>query len=844
MLYAKVSYIFFCWIVFNSFLSSAQTLKITDSLNVPIPYSKVVIRDINLQLISIKTSNNDGYVNDIENIGYNNLIISHLGYQTKEMIKPQLSQLDTVYIQLSEQLEFLNVIEIKAKKAISRNGDTVTFRLPYFKNDNDKSFTKVLRRIPGMEVSRQGEVKYKGKNITDLLINGQKLFDRDYNTAIDVLNPDQMLEVKIIDNFQDNNGFVKKKNNDVALDIKYNSNLIVSGNVDFSKGLINQTAVNLSNLIAISKVSNFFTTGFQNTGKSYLSQRLSGEQIGNFSLYGETYTYPVTDKLQTNLDDYDTAINNSYNIDDNMRVDLGKNESLLVKVKNFWETIERENEISTIFLNENSNETRNLNTFRTVTSRNNLINFQYNKETKDHFFALESYITRSYYDLNEESSLNESEILFDRIQDEFKLFLNGTYQYKWNDDNITEFNMSGVSGESNLSTLLINESLTFNQTNFKDAHFTIAINQTLFKNNSWESKISANSLFSNYKTGQAPNDNNTSEIQTEEKLRLVQTSANIKFKKRKLSIEGLIGINHFSAKKDLLSSLNKFKPNFTLSLNHTSLKWVQSLTSSLESYWLKQEFNVLNPLRTGISSVVQSNFINEPVNDTRINYSISNIDLLRNYSFGFNFNSVDKALVNFTDFTADNSIIIFTPISKRINTYSLNANTIQYVNFLKGNLVLNTSASLGENFFALNESDIEKNKYSNFFSKITLKKRINKKIYASIYYKSNYIEFEQRNSIRKNYTYSSGVYLDFNAKNLSIQINGGLENFGRENSYYLLDNIVSYSLSNSRWQFYYKGMNILNIKSIDDRNVDQFSIINQSVNIQGIRLLFGANYSF
>lgn len=838
------SLLFFSWIVLNSFLSLSQTLKITDSLNVPIPNSKVVVRDINLQLISIYTSSNDGYVNDIENIGYNNLIISHLGYETKEIIKPQLSKVDTVYIRLNKQLEFLNAIEIKAQKLISKNGDTVSIRLPYFKNHNDKSFTKVLKRIPGMEVTRNGEIKYKGKNITDLLINGQKLFDRDYNSAIAVLNPDQMLEIKIIDNFQDNNGFIKKKNNDVALDINYNSKLIISGNVDFSKGLRNQTDINLSNLVAISKVSNFFSTGFQNTGKSYLSQRLNAEQTSDFSLYGKTYIYPVTDKLQTNLDDYDTAINDSYNIDNNIRVDLGKKESLLIKAKNFWETIERENEISTLFLNESSNETRNLNTFRTVTSKNNLINIQYSKESENHFFTLESYFTRSNYDLNEESSLNGSEILFDRIQDELKIFLDGTYQYKWSDNNVTEFKISGVRGESNLNTLLINESLIFNQTNFTDTNFNLEMNQPLFKHNQWESKIKANSLFSNYNTGQALNNNDTSEIQTEEELRLLQTSANIKYQTRKLSIEALIGINYFSAKKDLLSSQNNFRPNISLSLNHTSLKWVQSLTSSFESYWLKQEFNVLTPLRTGISSVIQSNFINEPVNETRINYSISNIDLLRNYSFGFNFNSVDKALVNFTDFSADNSIIIFSPLSERINSYSFNANTTQYVDLLKSNLVLNTSASLGENYFAINESDIQKNQYSNFFSKITLKKRINKRIYASIYYKSNYIEFEYRNSIRTNYTYSSGAYIDINTTNLSIQINGGLENFGREKSYYLIDNTVSYSLSDSRWQFYCKGMNILNIKSIDDRNIDQFSITTQSVNIQGVRLLFGASYSF
>jgi hypothetical protein len=163
---------------------------------------------------------------------------------------------------------------------------------------------------------------------------------------------------------------------------------------------------------------------------------------------------------------------------------------------------------------------------------------------------------------------------------------------------------------------------------------------------------------------------------------------------------------------------------------------------------------------------------------------------------------------------------------------------------LKGNLLINGSYSLGEGFFSTNQSDVEKYNYQNIFGQISLKKRVNKKIYASIYYKANHSNFEQLEITRTNFTYSAGGYIDLNINNYSMRANGDLENFGRSGSFFILDTTIDYTPSNSKWQFYVKALNLLDIKTIENRNVDQFSITTQSINIPGTRLLIACNFNF
>jgi hypothetical protein len=333
-------------------------------------------------------------------------------------------------------------------------------------------------------------------------------------------------------------------------------------------------------------------------------------------------------------------------------------------------------------------------------------------------------------------------------------------------------------------------------------------------------------------------------MDSKENLTLVRLVSKMNFKKNRWQIDADFGIAYFESKNENNLSIEKYKPEVILMGSYNTKKWVNTFTTSFTNNWIRKSFNSENPIRTSSTESLLYGFLNESIQNTNVNYAISNLGILQNYSFGLNLDSSNKSLVNFTDFSPEASTVRYRLVSMPSSQYSINANTTQYLGFLKGNLLINGSYSLGEGFFSTNQSDVEKYNYQNIFGQISLKKRVNKKIYASIYYKANHSNFEQLEITRTNFTYSAGGYIDLNINNYSMRANGDLENFGRSGSFFILDTTIDYTPSNSKWQFYVKALNLLDIKTIENRNVDQFSITTQSINIPGTRLLIACNFNF
>ena len=79
-------------------------------------------------------------------------------------------------ITLQSKMTDLNEIVVKGNySGIKTKGDSVIFDINHFKNGAEENVSDVLRRLPGMEVSETGKVKYEGKNVDKILVNGRHL---------------------------------------------------------------------------------------------------------------------------------------------------------------------------------------------------------------------------------------------------------------------------------------------------------------------------------------------------------------------------------------------------------------------------------------------------------------------------------------------------------------------------------------------------------------------------------------------------------------------------------------------------------------------------------------------
>ncbi len=109
--------------------------------------------------------------------------------------------------------KMLENITLESQK-IQIKEDTVSYLIDstmYRKNDNVES---LLKKLPGVQVDRDGSVTAQGKQVTKVKVNGKDFFNGDVTTATRELNADMVDRIQIIDDYGDQSAFTGIKDGD------------------------------------------------------------------------------------------------------------------------------------------------------------------------------------------------------------------------------------------------------------------------------------------------------------------------------------------------------------------------------------------------------------------------------------------------------------------------------------------------------------------------------------------------------------------------------------------------------------------------------------------------------
>lgn len=101
-----------------------------------------------------------------------------------------------VLIPLSKVLQ---TVLITANKAITMNGDTVTYVADSFKLPAGASTEDLLKRLPGIQVSKDGTIKAQGKKVERVLVDGDDFFGEDASVATRNIEASMIDKVEVID---------------------------------------------------------------------------------------------------------------------------------------------------------------------------------------------------------------------------------------------------------------------------------------------------------------------------------------------------------------------------------------------------------------------------------------------------------------------------------------------------------------------------------------------------------------------------------------------------------------------------------------------------------------------
>ncbi|RZK25774.1 MAG: carboxypeptidase regulatory-like domain-containing protein, partial [Flavobacterium sp.] len=239
--------------------------RVLTEANQPIMDANLVLKSKLGALISFKRSdkNGDFFFEIKDNIHEFVLETSYLGFQkdSQPIFLKENGATIIVIVSLKATVTRLAEINIASKPAaISIKNDTTTYKVSSFLTGNEEVVEDVLKKLPGIDVSENGKITYRGKSISRVLIEGDDLFTKNYQIGTKNLKSAILEEVQAIDNYVENEKLVGlKKTNETVLNLKIKEGAKNKPNlaVTVAHGYANAYKVD-NNLIGVSKSLKYF----------------------------------------------------------------------------------------------------------------------------------------------------------------------------------------------------------------------------------------------------------------------------------------------------------------------------------------------------------------------------------------------------------------------------------------------------------------------------------------------------------------------------------------------------------------------------------------------------------
>ncbi len=211
---------------------------VKDSLQNPLPYANVIAKpkDVSKNL-QFAISDNEGYYKLILQKGDTiNISISYLGYKPidYEFVALKSTRKNFILQQSSEQLD-----EVVIEMPVTVRGDTTIYKTSKFIDGSERKLKNVLKKLPGVEVDKNGGVTVQGKKVTKMLVDGKKFFGGNSKLAVENIPADAVGKVDVIDNYNEVpflKGLTDSDEMAMNINLKEDKKRFVFGDIEAGKG--------------------------------------------------------------------------------------------------------------------------------------------------------------------------------------------------------------------------------------------------------------------------------------------------------------------------------------------------------------------------------------------------------------------------------------------------------------------------------------------------------------------------------------------------------------------------------------------------------------------------------
>src|SRR5688572_16339177 len=145
-------------------------------------------------------------------IGDYRLFISFTGYEVYKRTFSisavnRIADLGTII--MKPEFKTLIGVVITDASPVKMNGDTISFKANAFNSKPDATVEDVLKKIPGVQVQRDGTIKAMGEQVQKVYVDGKEFFGTDPKIATKNLTADMVDQIQVFDDMSEQARFTK-----------------------------------------------------------------------------------------------------------------------------------------------------------------------------------------------------------------------------------------------------------------------------------------------------------------------------------------------------------------------------------------------------------------------------------------------------------------------------------------------------------------------------------------------------------------------------------------------------------------------------------------------------------
>ncbi len=196
-----ITYLLFLVVAVSAVAQINVTGKVIDKeSNGPLVGASVIIKGADGKIKKFASSKSEGEFSiTMPSVNGCRLEVAMMSFAKQSIPLDSVSFPLTVYLEKGATI--LKEVTVKADR-IREQGDTITYNVGSFAQQQDRSIGDVLKRMPGIDVASNGKIQYQGEDINKFYIEGSDLLGGKYGIATNGINHEDVGAVEVMENHQ------------------------------------------------------------------------------------------------------------------------------------------------------------------------------------------------------------------------------------------------------------------------------------------------------------------------------------------------------------------------------------------------------------------------------------------------------------------------------------------------------------------------------------------------------------------------------------------------------------------------------------------------------------------